>query len=92
MPYDEGLASRVRAALGRSCPVQEKTMFGGVTFMVRGKMCVSMSKDRLMRRIDPAIHDEAIQSPRLPDRGHEGAGLSRLCARECRSREDQVRP
>jgi len=72
MSYDEGLASRVRAALGRSCPIQKKRMFGGVTFMVRGKMCVSVGKDRIMCRIDPAIHD-AHSTPRLPERGHEGA-------------------
>ena len=63
MPYDEALASRVRAALGRSCPIQEKRMFGGLTFMVRGKMCVSVGKDRIMCRIDPAVHDAAIQRP-----------------------------
>ena len=63
MPYDEALAKRVRAALGRTCPVQEKRMFGGLTFMVRGKMCVSVGKDRIMCRIDPAIHDAVIQRP-----------------------------
>jgi TfoX/Sxy family transcriptional regulator of competence genes len=61
MPYDEALANRVRASLGRSCPVQEKRMFGGLTFMVWGKMCVSVGKDRIMCRIDPAIHDAALR-------------------------------
>ena len=63
MLYVETLANRVRAALGRSCPVQEKRTFGGITYMVRGKMCVSVGKDRLMCRIDPAVHDVAIQRP-----------------------------
>lgn len=36
-------------------------MFGGIAFMVRGKMCVSVGKDRLMCRIDPAIHDTAVE-------------------------------
>lgn len=35
-------------------------MFGGVTFMVRGKMCVSVGKDRIMCRIDPAVHRAAL--------------------------------
>lgn len=36
-------------------------MFGGTTFMVNGKMCVSAGKNRLMCRIDPAGHDEAVK-------------------------------
>lgn len=35
-------------------------MFGGVTFMVRGKMCVSVGRHRLMFRVDPAIHDTVV--------------------------------
>jgi TfoX/Sxy family transcriptional regulator of competence genes len=41
--------------------VEEKRMFGGITFMVRGKMCISVGKGRIMCRIDPAIHDTALQ-------------------------------
>lgn len=36
-------------------------MFGGTTFMVRGKMCVSARPERIMCRIDPAFHDRALQ-------------------------------
>jgi hypothetical protein len=36
-------------------------MLGGVTFMVRGQMCISAGKGRIMCRIDPAIHDAALQ-------------------------------
>ena len=35
-------------------------MFGGTTFMVNGKMCVSAGKDRFMFRIDPAMHDAVL--------------------------------
>jgi TfoX/Sxy family transcriptional regulator of competence genes len=59
--YDGGLANRVRAALGRTRFVQEKRMFGGLVFMVRGKMCVSVGKERIMCRLDPAIHDAALK-------------------------------
>jgi TfoX/Sxy family transcriptional regulator of competence genes len=61
MAYDEVLVNRVRAALGKARRIEEKKMFGGILFMVRGKMCVSVGKDRLMCRIDPAIHDAAVQ-------------------------------
>jgi TfoX/Sxy family transcriptional regulator of competence genes len=36
-------------------------MFGGLVFMVRGKMCVSVGKERIMCRLDPAIHDAALK-------------------------------
>jgi TfoX/Sxy family transcriptional regulator of competence genes len=61
MPPDETLANRVRAALGQSRHVEEKKMFGGIAFMVEGKMCVSAGKARIMCRIDPAIHDAALK-------------------------------
>lgn len=60
MAYDEALAERVKAALGR-VPIEEKKMFGGIAFMVRGKMCVTVGRDRIMCRIDPAAHDTALE-------------------------------
>jgi len=36
-------------------------MFGSIAFMVRGKMCVSARKERIMCRIDPAVHDAALE-------------------------------
>ena len=60
VPGTAALVSRVKTALGRTRPVEEKRMFGGITFMVRGRMCVSVGKGRIMCRIDPAVHDEAL--------------------------------
>lgn len=61
MGYDDALANRVRLALRNVRPVQEQRMFGGLMFMVRGKVCVSVGKERLMCRIDPAIHDAVLE-------------------------------
>ena len=36
-------------------------MFGGTTFMVDGKMCVSVGRERIMCRIDPAFHESALK-------------------------------
>ena len=63
MPYDEVLVNRVKTVLGGGRRVEAKKMFAGLTFMVRGKMCVSVGKDRIMCRIDPAIHDAALGRP-----------------------------
>ena len=62
MPYDEKLAGRIREALADIPAVAEKKMFRGVTFMVNDKMCVSVSGDDLMCRIDPEIQDEALKN------------------------------
>jgi hypothetical protein len=48
MAHDDVLAGRVRAALERALRVEERRMFGGIAFMVDGKMCVCVGRDRLM--------------------------------------------
>ncbi|WP_010584578.1 TfoX/Sxy family protein [Schlesneria paludicola] len=61
MAYDEDLAERVRAVLAaRLVSADERPMMGGLCFMVDGKMCLGISKNRLMARIDRAIYDEAL--------------------------------
>jgi hypothetical protein len=61
MAFDERLAQRVRASFNaRDVDFEEKKMMGGLCFMVNGKMCVGIEKDRLMARIDPAIYEEAL--------------------------------
>ncbi len=62
MAYNEKLENRIREALVHLPEVEEKKMFGGVAFMVNGKMCITVGKDRIMCRINPAYHDEAIKS------------------------------
>ena len=55
------ILSRVRAALAPVPNVEEKKMFGGTAFMVRGKLCISVRAERIMCRIDPALHDAALE-------------------------------
>jgi TfoX/Sxy family transcriptional regulator of competence genes len=61
MAYDLVLADRVRAALADVPRIEEKKMFGGLAFMVNGKMCITSGTDTLMFRIDPTIHEKALQ-------------------------------
>ena len=61
MAYNENLADRVREALADIPNVEEKKMFRGVTFMVNGKMCVSVSGDELMLRLDPELTEQLIE-------------------------------
>lgn len=62
MAYDEKLADRVREIIALThTDVEEKRMFGGLCFMVNGKMCVGVEKERLMVRLDPAKYDEVME-------------------------------
>lgn len=61
MAFDEKLADRIRQALAQLPKVEEKKMFGGLAFMVDNKMCITAGDNRIMCRIDPAVHDEAIK-------------------------------
>ena len=60
MAVNEKLTKRVREALADLPNVEEKRMFSGITFMVNGKMCISVGDDRIMCRIDPNIHDDVV--------------------------------
>ena len=61
MAYNEELTNCIREALAGIAKVEEKRMFRGLTFMVDGKMCISVGDTRIMCRIDPALHEEAIK-------------------------------
>lgn len=61
MSFDEKLSNRIREALVKIPKVEEKYMFGGVCYMVNGKMCVGVSKDELMCRIDPDKYEAALE-------------------------------
>ena len=63
MAYNEKLADRVREALVDIPNVTEKKMFRGVTFMVDDKMCVSVSGDELMLRLDPELTEQLVEDP-----------------------------
>lgn len=62
MAYNEQLADRVREIIARThTDVEEKKMFGGMCFMVDGKMCVGVQSERMMVRFDPALNDELME-------------------------------
>ena len=58
--YDEELAGRIRALLADRTDVEEKKMFGGLSFMVAGQMCCGVLKNDLVARIEPAEFDELV--------------------------------
>jgi TfoX/Sxy family transcriptional regulator of competence genes len=59
--HENTLLDRVRAALRGRIDYQETKMFGGITFIVDGKMCVSVGRERITCRIDPAFRESALK-------------------------------
>jgi len=61
MAYNEKLANRIRETLAKLPNIEEKEMMGGLTFMYNGKMCVGIIADEMMCRIDPSVHETAVE-------------------------------
>ena len=62
MAYDEHLAGRINRTLkGKHISFKEKKMFGGLTFMIKEKMCIGVIKNSLMARIDPEMHETSLK-------------------------------
>jgi TfoX/Sxy family transcriptional regulator of competence genes len=60
MAYDEALADRIRRAVGPRPDVIEKKMFGGLAFLLGGKMFCGIVKKDLMVRIGPERYEAAL--------------------------------
>jgi len=60
MAYNEKLTNRVRSALAHLPNIEEKKMFRGITFMVNGKMCITVGDNEIMCRIDPELHEACV--------------------------------
>ncbi|NDC41635.1 MAG: TfoX family protein [Chitinophagia bacterium] len=61
MAYNEQLNDRIREILADHDHVEEKNMFGGVCYMLNGKMCVGIVKDEMMCRVGPAAYEQALE-------------------------------
>jgi TfoX/Sxy family transcriptional regulator of competence genes len=60
MAYDEGLATRIRDAIGNRSGLAEKRMFGGLAFLVHGNMACGVRGEDLIVRL-AADAAEAVQ-------------------------------
>jgi TfoX/Sxy family transcriptional regulator of competence genes len=62
--YDEDLADRIRELTAGEPDVAEKSMFGGLAFLVGGNMAVAASgQGGLMVRVDPASTEVLLTRP-----------------------------
>ncbi len=65
MAYDERLGERIARVLDGTPDVAAKEMFGGVCFMVGGKMACGVVKNDLLVRLDADEGDEALGEPHV---------------------------
>jgi TfoX/Sxy family transcriptional regulator of competence genes len=63
MAYDENLAQRMRVYLADQEDLQERKMFGGLAFMVRGHMCCGVVGNELMVRVGSEQYTAALAQP-----------------------------
>jgi len=72
MTYDIGLAQRIRKALEDRPDVSKRAMFGGLAFLVDGKMFIGVQASVLMARVGPERHSDALAVPHVREMNFTG--------------------
>jgi len=67
MALDEFLSQRIRDGLARKQGVEEKSMFGGVGFLLNGNMLVGVWKNSLIVRIGPEVYEDVLLEPHVTE-------------------------
>lgn len=70
--YDHALAERIRKELAGRGSVTEKKMFGGLAFLLRGKMFCGVTGDALMARIGKDRYEAALAKPHVREMDFTG--------------------
>jgi len=65
MAYDQALATRARNLVAGRKGVTEKAMFGGLAFLLDGKMFCGVLGNELLARVGPDAHDVAMEKPHV---------------------------
>jgi TfoX/Sxy family transcriptional regulator of competence genes len=63
MGYDHDLAQRIRRRLGDRPDSSEKEMFGGLAFLINGRMSVGVAGNELMARVGKDAHEQFVDRP-----------------------------
>jgi TfoX/Sxy family transcriptional regulator of competence genes len=95
MAYDEDLANRIRELIAGESGVVEKTMFGGLAFLIGGNMSVAASgQGGLLVRVAPDETEKLVAKPHaqpMEMRGREMTGWLRVDAAGVKTRR-QLEP
>ena len=63
MPYDQGLAQRIREILEDEPGFDEKKMFGGLCFLLFGNMVCGIIREDLIVRVGIDHYQDALKRP-----------------------------
>ena len=72
MPYDEGVAARLRSALGDATAYKTRKMFGGLAFMVDGNMCCGVIEHQVVLRLGKEGTTAALEDPHISEMDFTG--------------------
>jgi len=79
MAYDETTALRVRKLLSTRADVTEKKMIGGLCFMVKGRICCSVSgRGGLVVRVGADAYQAMLAEPHIVLGGRTMTGFVRV--------------
>src|SRR5262245_26879035 len=67
MAFNETLAERIRQRLARRKNIEEKKMFGGIGFLLKGNMLVGVWRDSLIVRLGPEEGEAARTEPHVKE-------------------------
>ena len=65
MRFSQSLADRIRWALTPTRNIEEKKMFGGVGFLLKGNMLVGVWESSLIVRLGPENGVDALKQPHV---------------------------
>ncbi|MEZ4978192.1 MAG: TfoX/Sxy family protein [Chitinophagales bacterium] len=80
MAYDEKLADRIRIYLGSDKRIEEKKMFGGLAFLLFGKMTVGVIKNSLMLRVLPEMEARIKTRPHVEEMKFTGKAMKEFAS------------
>lgn len=76
MAYDQDVAQRVRGALAAGgVKAVDRSMFGGLAFMVHGHMCVGVLGGELVVRVGPEDYEDALARPHTREMDFTGRAM-----------------
>ena len=75
MPYDAILADRVLAVLGDQPTLEQKRMFGGLAFMLRGNMACGVIGTDVIVRVSKETYQTALTRPHVREMDFTGRAM-----------------
>lgn len=63
--YNAHTARKIRDAFAQVPGLSERSMFGGIAFLLEGNMCCGVIEDRLVVRVGPGDYHDILREPHV---------------------------